>query len=208
MYEAKQNKTPISRVFSSENKLKRKVILSSFSPLQRAAYIDRTLLLPKNEKNIGESEKDDIKYIESSYIEKNVLEDPFCRYYKDENEFRDHTNGRPVSCGLIKNLLLWFRIEDLGRNFFVLGERHDIINYSTIIKESNQNGKVLVEGANLPINYYRDNDSLKEDDKIGDSKVYAMESILSKTYFALQNVTDKNFSTISKILAKGNTTKK
>ncbi|WP_280188877.1 hypothetical protein [Bacteroides fragilis] len=204
MYEARQNKTPISRVISSEDKIRKNVILSSFSPLQRVAFIGSTLLLPKYNGKTRESENgddvSDFKYIESSALEKHVLEDPFYRYYKNEDEFRNHTNGKPVPCGLIRNLLLWFRIEDLGKNFFVLGEGHNVINYSTIIEESNQNGNVIVEGADLPINYYKDNYSLKKSRRIANAEAYAMESILSKTYFALQNVKDENVKTISYIL--------
>lgn len=114
--------------------------------------------------------------------EKQVIDDPYNRYYESENEFRDHVGGNPVPCGLIKNLALWYRIPFLGSEFFVLGEQHNHLSYSSIVKESNQALPVLGEAGIIPID---SKNPLVYNGMIGEAPAVSMESVLSKTYFAL-----------------------
>lgn len=122
--------------------------------------------------------------------EKTVIDDPYSRYYESENEFRKHVGGEPVPCGLIKHLALWYRIPFLGSKFFVLGEQHDHLSYTSIVKESNQYLPVLGEKGVIPVNSSTTTPFVYSE-MIGNAPAYSMESILSKTYLALSKLKDE-----------------
>ena len=121
--------------------------------------------------------------IEANEQEKEILNDPFKRYYNDKDEFRDHVAGEKVACGLIKKLARWYRMDELmGRKMFVLGEAHNLVGHHTIVEESNQKEKlVLTEGGALNIGLKGDNVKWTDSGVTYES----MESILSKTLFGL-----------------------
>lgn len=134
--------------------------------------------------------------------EQMILNDPFNRYYLDKNEFTQHKNEQPVTCGLIKRLALWYRIPDLGERFFVLGEQHDHLSYESIVEESNQTKPVLGEKGMVDINYYQHHEVLPFHDNIGKASSFSMESTLSKTLLALSALIPFSYPTRKTIKPK------
>lgn len=81
--------------------------------------------------------------------------DDYIRNYLSEDEFDAHDNGRPVKCGLLENMGLWYRLPfpsavagGPATTFFLIGENHGYTPISTLLKASNQQGaKALVESS-------------------------------------------------------------
>lgn len=189
MYEAKQNKEKVSRTISEHNMKRKRAndltpFLSIAFPIQRAAFIGSTMLLPHNtiSKYGTGDDLSDIKFADSNSTKlmEIAMNDDFKRFYLNEQEFHDHFSGQPVPCGLIRKLNLWYRLP-FGNQFFVLGERHNILNYHSILEESNQHGKVLVEGGTIPIG--TSIPTLTEEEE--SISYMSVESALAKTLFAL-----------------------
>lgn len=120
--------------------------------------------------------------------------DPYQRKYENKEEFQDHAGGQPVTCGLIKNIDKWYRLNELGSRFFVLGENHAIANYRSIMEESNQTGNALGERGSMQIGAMSPGHQPNEvslHEAVGPMTYFPMESILSKTLFALLYLADK-----------------
>ncbi|RKR04857.1 uncharacterized protein DUF4157 [Flavobacterium sp. 90] len=83
------------------------------------------------------------------------LSDNYIRNYLSEEEFEAHDSGKPVKCGLLETLGLWYRLPfpsavagGPATAFFLLGENHGYNPIASILKASNQqNAKVLVESS-------------------------------------------------------------
>lgn len=163
--------------------------IQSGQTIQRKVYWDNQPI-SKAYFQKKEDENPDSYYKPQTPGEANAMSDSYKRMYRDKEEFQDHANGRPVECGLIKNIDKWYRIDYLGsrKQFFVLGELHDAVSYRSILEESNQSGNALGEKGYMPIDEMSQGHTAgrvpKEED-VGGMAYFPMESILSKTLFAL-----------------------
>ena len=154
------------------------------SVVQRYAYVGKQQIIEHDGeiKGLITYSPDDLEEKQKDYID-----DRYLRVYKDTQEFEDHAKGQPVDFGVIYHLAKQYRLPFSG-DFFILGENHGVCNYRTLVKESNQGGKILGEGGTVPIDHYAKKANARpevETKKIGGASEIAMESILSKTSYAL-----------------------
>ena len=173
MYEARQHKDKVSRTFSNATQREN----------GKALLLQRKVFLTNNKQLfIKEDNSVDVSgfHAPQNDAEYRAMIEPYNRYYESLNEFQDHCAGKPVSCGLIRKHHLWYRLP-FGKQFFVLGEKHNYLNYYSILEESNQKGEVLGEGGTIPI--MSSLHIFKE--KIENVKFYSVESRLSKTLYSL-----------------------
>jgi hypothetical protein len=81
------------------------------------------------------------------------ITDDYIRNYLSEEEYEAHDKDRPVKCGLLENMGLWYRLPfpsaiagGPATAFFLIGENHGYTPIGTLLKASNQQGlKALVE---------------------------------------------------------------
>ncbi len=146
-------------------------------------------------KEFAKVASDDRKFPLKNAKEKEFAHDGYARRYKDESEFKDHANGRPVHVGLARKLGCWYRLPQLptgnDTKFFVLGENHGAFGYRELLAESNQTGNVLGEGGYNDILSATATSDLAENDSPfnegTDSPLteYGMENIAAKAAFSL-----------------------
>jgi len=92
-----------------------------------------------------------------AYQPKNAtwLSDDYIRNYISNAEYEAHDSGRPVKCGLLEDVALWYRLPFPSAipgapesTFFLIGENHGYTPIKSLLKASNQQGaKTLVESS-------------------------------------------------------------
>lgn len=210
MYDARQHKAPASRTLSSPERrgaytgnMKNKIVdartsfaLQFCKSIQCRAFIEKSKQLLTADHSEINSEAIILESLTTE--EYNALNDPFNRYYNDEQEFRNHFSGKPVDCGLIKDQCVWIRLP-FSQGFFVLGEQHNFINALSILNVCNRNdqgGKVLLENGFVPYKHWENKEYKAYHDpktNLG-SNVYSIESIYAKLYSGLEILEKDNIS--------------
>jgi hypothetical protein len=121
------------------------------------------------------------------------IQDRYARKYKSIEEFQRHAGGKAVDCGLARKYGKWYRLNFFSnKQFFVLGEHHNVFGYRELINESNQSGKVLGEGGSNTLMSATPTSDLEVNtgktalkDEQGQAREYTMENPVSKAYYGL-----------------------
>jgi len=113
-----------------------------------STIVQRKVFIKNVEKELDPSGFDIFNYHHIDWIT-----DDYKRTYQSEEEFEAHDSGRPVKCGLLETMGLWYRLPFPSgvaggppTNFFLIGENHGYTPIRQLLKASNQqSAKTLVE---------------------------------------------------------------
>jgi hypothetical protein len=107
--------------------------------------------------------------------------DAWKRSYTDAKECVDHIDNKPVTCGLFRDMALWYRLPFKSGTPFVLGELHST-KAGPLMKESNRTGTLLNESHGVvPVGAKATADKGAQDGY----KKTSMESAVAKTLFGV-----------------------